>query len=82
MPAPRRASVAQHRLVGVGLHGVADERALAGEGLGEHAVVALERRGGIAIERRADLGRELRKAHVLGVEDPALDKGSDACSGL
>ena len=70
MPAPQTPSVASTRLVGVRLHGVADQRVLAGEGLGEHAVVALQRRGRIAIERRADLGRDLRKAHVLGVEDP------------
>ena len=59
---------AQHRLVGVGLHGVADQRLLAGEGLGEHPVVALQRRGRIAIERRADRIRQLDKIDRLGVQ--------------
>ena len=72
MPAPSRASVAQHGLVGVGLDGKADERVLAGEGLGQHAVVPLERRGRIAIERRADLGGEPREGDVLGVEHAVL----------
>ena len=59
---------AQHRLVGIGLHGVADQRLLAGEGLGEHAVVPLQRRGRIAIERRADRLRELDQIDRLGVQ--------------
>ena len=59
---------AQHRLVGVGLHGVADQRLFAGEGLGEHPVVPLQRRGRIAIERRADRIRELDQVHRLGVQ--------------
>ena len=53
-PAPSFASVRDHRLVGIRLHGVADERRHVGEGVGEDPVVALERRGRIAIERRAD----------------------------
>ena len=48
-----------HRLVGIRLHGVADERAHVGEGAGEHLVVPLQRRGRIAIERRADRRGEL-----------------------
>ena len=32
---------AQHRLVGVRLHGVADQHLLAGEGVGENAIVPL-----------------------------------------
>src|SRR5450759_2078179 len=59
---------AQHRLVGVGLHGVAHHYLLAGEGLGEDAVVPLQRRGRIAIERRADRIRQLDKIHRLGVQ--------------
>ena len=43
-----------HRLVGIRLHGVADERRYIREGIGEHAVMPFERRGRIAIERRAD----------------------------
>ena len=53
-PAPRRRQRRDHRLVGIRLHGVADQRRHVGEGAGEHAVVPLERRGGIAIEWRAD----------------------------
>ena len=59
---------AQHRLVGIRLHGVADQRLLAGKGLGEDAVVALQRRGRIAIERRADGIREFGQVDRLGVQ--------------
>ena len=59
---------AQHRLVGIRLHGVADQRLLAGEGFGEHAVVALQRRGRIAIERRADGIRQFGQIDRLGVQ--------------
>ena len=59
---------AQHRLVGVGLHGVADQRLLAGEGLGEHPVMALQRRGRIAIERRADRFSQIGQIDRLGVK--------------
>ena len=57
-----------HRLVGIRLHGVADERRHVGEGLGEDAVVPLERRGRIAIERRADGLRRAREIDLLGVQ--------------
>ena len=59
---------AQHRLVGVGLHGVAHQRLLAGKGLAEHPVMTLQRRGRIAIERRADRVRQLDQVHRLGVQ--------------
>ena len=59
---------AQHRLVGVRLHGVANQRLLAGEGLGEDAVVPLQRRRRIAIERRADGFRELNEIDRLGMQ--------------
>ena len=59
---------AQHRLIGIRLHGVADERLHVGEGVGEHAVVPLQRRGRIAIERRADRVRELGDIDRLGVQ--------------
>ena len=58
----------QHRLVGIGLHGVADEDILAGEGFGEHAKVPLQRRRRIAIERRADGGGEIGQIDRLGVK--------------
>ena len=59
---------AQHRLVGVRLHGVAHQRLLAGKGLGEYPVVALQRRGRIAIERRADRLRQFDQIDRLGVQ--------------
>ncbi len=57
-----------HRLVGIRLQGVADERRHIGERAGEHAVMALERRRGIAVERGADLVRERGQVHRLGVQ--------------
>ena len=57
-----------HRLVGIRLHGVADQRAHVGEGAGEHLVVPLQRRGRIAIERRADAVGERVEVHRLGVQ--------------
>ena len=63
---------ADHRLVGVGLHGVADERVEIGEGLAEDAVVAGKRRGRVAVEGRADGGGDRRDRHVLGVKDAVL----------
>ncbi len=59
---------AQHRLIGIGLHGVADQRLLVGEGLAEHPVMALQGRGRIAIERRADRIRQFDKIDRLGVK--------------
>ena len=59
---------AQHRLVGVGLHGVTDQRLLVGKGFAEHPVMALQRRGRIAIERRADRFSQLDQIHRLGVK--------------
>ena len=44
-------------LVGIRLHGVANQRIDIGESAGEHFVVPLQRRGRIAIERRADACR-------------------------
>ena len=46
-----------HRLVGVGLDGVADQRVEPGEGLLQHAVVPLQRGGAVAVEGRADRAR-------------------------
>ncbi len=57
-----------HRLVGVRLHGVADQRVDIGEGAGEHLVVTAQRGGRIAIERGADGRRELDEIDRLGVQ--------------
>jgi hypothetical protein len=59
---------AQHRLVGVGLHGVTDQRLLVGKGFAEHPVMALQRRGRITVERRAYRLRQIREIHRLGVK--------------
>ena len=57
-----------HGLVGIRLHRVADERRHVGEGAGEHPVVPLERRGRIAIERRADRAAQVDEIDRLGVQ--------------
>src|SRR3712207_6932645 len=44
----------EHRLVGIGLHGVADEGVRVGKGLGEDPVVPLQGGAGIAVERRSE----------------------------
>ena len=58
-----------HRLIGIRLHRVTDERVDVGEGFREHPVMPLERRGRIAIERRADGVRQRGQIDVLGVQD-------------
>ena len=70
-PAPSRASVVEHRLVGVRLHGVADERPDIGEGAGEHLVMARQRRGRIAIERGPHRGRETVERDAFGMQNAA-----------
>ena len=57
-----------HRLVGIRLHGVADERVHVGEGAGEYLVVAPQRRGRVAIERGADRAGEIDEIDRLGVQ--------------
>ena len=58
----------QHRLVGVRLHRIADDRLDIGEGVGKHAVVTFERRRRIAIERRAYRARQRAEVDRLGVQ--------------
>ncbi len=69
MPAPDARQRREHGEIGIGLDRIADKRVLAGEGVGEDAVVTIERRRRIAIEWRADGGGKLGKADILGVED-------------
>ena len=57
-----------HRLIGIGLDRVADERGHVREGLGEDPVVPLQRRGRIAIKGRADGLGEGREINRLGVK--------------
>ena len=61
----------QHRLVGIRLDGVADERLAAGEGLGEDAVMPRQRGGRVAVERRPDRVGQARQVDILGVHDAA-----------
>ena len=60
---------AQHGLVGVSLHGIADQRVEAREGLAEDAVMPGQRRGRIAVEGSADLRGDIWYRHVLGMKD-------------
>ena len=57
-----------HRLIGIRLHGVTDQRVDVGEGAGEHLIMALDGRARIAIERRADGVRKRDQIDRLGVE--------------
>ena len=61
----------EHRLVGVGLHRVADERRAIGEGGGEDFEVSLDGGAGIAIERRADLVGDSLEIDFLGMQRAA-----------
>ena len=55
-------------LVGIGLHGVADQCVEAGERLAEDVEMAGQRGRRIAIERRAHRARDLRQRHVFGAK--------------
>ena len=59
----------QDRLVGIGLHRVADQVRQAIERLFEDAVMPGQGGGGIDVERGADFLRDLRQGHVFGMED-------------
>ena len=59
----------ENSLVGVRLHGVADERVEPLEGFREDTVVARQRRRGIAVERGADGFRDGGHRHVFGMQD-------------
>ena len=68
---PRRRRAGQrrdHGLVGIRLHGVADQRIDVGEGVGEHPIVPLQRRARIAIKRRADGLRQRDEIDGFGVQ--------------
>ena len=59
----------EHAEIRVRLDRIADQRVgRAGEGIGEHAVVTLERRRRIAIEGGSNGGGEVGKIDLLGVE--------------
>src|SRR2546430_2084292 len=65
-PGPRKRR--DHGLVGIGLHGVTDERTHVRERAGKDLVMALERRGRIAIKRRAHRLGEADEVDPFGVE--------------
>ena len=60
----------QHGLVGIRLHGVADHRVETGESFIEDAVMAFQRGGRIAVERRSDGVGQCLEVYVLGMQDP------------
>ena len=60
-----------HGLVGIRLHGVADQRIDIGEGAGEHLVVPLDGRARIAIERRPDGLRQLMRSTSSACSTPS-----------
>ena len=68
-PAPSLRQRLQHREIAVGLDRKGDQRAFR-QGVGEDAVMALQRRRRIAIERRADARGQLRKIDVFGMKPP------------
>ena len=59
----------QHRLIGIGFHGEADQRVQVRKGVGEDLVVSAQRRGRIAIERRLDTVCDQGKGYILRMED-------------
>ena len=67
-----------HRLVGVGLERIADERVDIGKGAGEHPVVPLQGRARIAVERRADRLGQRDQIDGLGAAARRRDRRSDA----
>ena len=62
----------QHRLVGIRLHRVTDQRIDIGEGVGEDLVMARQRRRRIAIERSADIRGDRLHGNALGSQDAAV----------
>src|SRR5258708_14448127 len=58
-----------HRLVGIRLHGVADQRLHVGKGVREHVVMPAERGGRVAIKWGRDRLREINEIDRLGVKD-------------
>ena len=68
----------QHAEIGVGLDRVAHLGVGAGKGVGEDAIVALERRRRIAIEGRADRVGDVGEADILGMEDARARNASAA----
>ncbi len=67
-----------HRLIGIRLHGVADQRIDVGEGAGEHLVVPLDGGARIAIERRADGLRQRDEIDRFGMQHAVAIGESDA----
>ncbi len=70
-----------HALIGIGLDRVADQRRHVGKGVGEDAIMALQRRRRIAIERRTDRVGESGDIYRLGVK-PAVAIGKMVHGGF
>jgi hypothetical protein len=68
-PRAEPGEMGQDRLVRVRFHREADEVVETAQRLFEQAEVAGQRGAGIDVERRADLRRDLRQRHVLGMQD-------------
>ena len=56
-------------LVRVGLHGVAQRHVHTVKRLAQHLIVPSERRGGIAVERRFKIKRQVRQRNIFRVQD-------------
>jgi hypothetical protein len=56
------------RLIGVGLHRIADKRAHVGKRIRKNLIVTREGRGRVTVKRRTDLGSERIEVHRLGVQ--------------
>ena len=68
----QRGEQGEDRLVGVRLHGIADQWIERGERLTEDSVVTREGSCRVAIERRAYRSRDLIDRHVLGMHPPIV----------
>ncbi len=91
-PRPQLAEQADHRQARVGLHGVADFGVHALDAVGEFLPRRAQRAGRVAVERRADLGRDGGERHAFGVHlavlvgkeshRPALFASQETAPGL
>ncbi len=70
-PEPRRARILEHGQIAVRFDGESDERVLRKRSR-EHAVMPLQRRARVAIERRADGLGQRGEIDVFGEETAAL----------
>ena len=83
-PCRRRAARAcEHGLIGIGLHGVADERRHIGKNAREGEILLLETGARVKIDGRADLRGDIAQVDLLGVQHAvAVAKGTHGSSRL